>query len=431
VSSSVRESRLPNGLRIVTEELPHARSAAAGLYVLRGSRDESWEQAGLSHLLEHLLFKGTAARPGRPEGRSLRAIAEEIDRLGGELDAWTQVESTGFELEVLPESLDRALDLLGDLVGRPELDQRELEREREVVREEIRGVEDDPDDLLEELWAAWSFPEHPLGRPILGTEAQLDARDAAGLRRFWQDRHRGGCLLACAAGRVEHEAVVARLAEGLGHLPAGAPARGPAAPVQRRGVFVKRKEHLEQAHLVFSMPGLPEADPRAPVLELLAVLLGDGNASRLWQRVREEEGLAYDIGVSTSDYRDTGRFVVEASSAAERVRPILRLVHEELADLAAHGPREEELERVREHVRTGLVLSWEGAGAHLDALAGDLVVHGRAVPLEEHLQHLAAVSREQVHALAGELFAAEARGLVVLGPGDLPELSEGDLQPGG
>ena len=429
MNSRVRESRLPNGLRIVTEELPHAGSVAAGLYLMRGSRDETLEQAGLSHLLEHLLFKGTRAEPGRRQGRSLRSIAEEIDRLGGALDAWTQIETTGFELEVLPESLDRALDLLCDLVGRPALDQAELKREVEVVREEIRGVEDDPDELLEELWFAWSFPEHPLGRPILGTEAQLDQRDAAGIRSFWEARHRGGCLLACVAGRLEHEAVVARLSDGLGHLPAGAPEPGPAAPEQRRGVVVTRREHLEQAHLIFSMPGLPEADPRQPALELLAVVLGDGNASRLWQRVREEEGLAYDISVSTSDYRDTGRFLVETSAAPDRLRPILALVHEELADLASRGPNRDELERVREHLRTGLVLAWEGAGAHLDALADDCLVHGRVISLSEHLERLEGVTQAQVHELAAELFTDERRGMVVLGPSATPALDEADLGP--
>jgi predicted Zn-dependent peptidase len=429
VSRAPQETLLPNGVRVVTQEVEHARSAAAGLYLLRGSRDEAPREGGLTHLLAHLVFKGTRARVAGGRARSVRDVAEEMDRLGGDLDAWTHREATGFEIEVLPESLPRALDLLSDLVARPALEAEELEREREVVREEIRGVEDDPAEVVDDMWSAWSFPDHPLGRPILGTEEQLDARTAEQLGAFFGERHRGGCLLACAAGRVRHGEVVDALARGLGELAPGRPALGPSAPPPRRGIRTARREHLEQAHVVLSQPGLAAADPRQEVLDLLVVVLGEGSASRLWQRIREEEGLAYDVELASSSYRETGRLVFETSAAPDRLRPILRIVEEESRSLRRTGPGADELERAREYLRTGLVLAWEGAGAHLDALSEGLVVHGRPVPLEERLERLDAVTAEQVHELACLLLGDPRRGLVVLGPPRMPRLTDEDLGP--
>lgn len=424
MSAAVRETTLAGGTRVLTCELPGARSVAAGLYLPFGSRDEGPGEGGLTHLLEHLLFKGSGPRADGSGGRSPREVACAIDALGGGLDAWTRREALGLDLEVLPEALPEALELLGDLLLRPVLSAAELEREREVVREEIRSVEDDPVELVDELWSAWSHPDHPLGRPILGTEAELDARDAAQLRAFHSRRVRAGAVLACAAGPVGHEALVEAWARVLEGLPPGRVEPGPAAPPPRRGCLLRRKESLEQAQLVLSLPGLPAADPRQPVLDLLLVLLGEGNSSRLWQRVREEAGLAYDVGVASVDHRDGGRVLVEAAAAPERLRSILRLVHEELDSLRREGPGEEELERARLNLRTAAVLAHEGAGAHLDALVEDLLAEGRPLSLEEHLARLEAVTGEQVHALARSLFGDPRRGLVVLGPPDTPELCE-------
>ena len=429
MSESLRESRLPSGLRVVTLAVPEARSAAAGLYLLRGSRDETESQGGLTHLLEHLLFKGTRPGPGGEPGRSARELACAIDALGGGLDAWTRHESLGLEVEVLPESLPDALALLAELLSRPTLEPADLEREREVIREEIRSVEDDPVEAVDEAWSRRAFPGHPLGRPILGTEEQLDGRTAEELRGFHASRLAPGVLLACAAGRLEHEEVLAAWSP-LAALPArDAPPAGPEAPAPRRGLWVRRKESLEQAQLILALPGLAAADPRQEALDLLLVLLGEGNSSRLWQRVREEEALAYDVGTSAVDHRDCGRVLVEAAAAPARLRPILRVVREELDALRREGPDEEELERARLNLRTGLVLSREGAGEHLDALVDDLVIEGRHVPLDERLKRLEAVTREQVHALARELFGDERRSLVVLGPPETPKLGDEELGP--
>jgi len=421
--STVRRTELPSGLVVLTEEMPWVRTAAVAVHVLSGSRDEGEGQGGMAHFLEHFLFRGTSDRPGG-RARTALEIATEIDELGGAVDAYTTRESASYGAAVASEALPQAARLLADLIGGPALPADDLERERAVVREELRGYDDSPVDLAFDLSMGLQWPDHPLGRPVQGREEDVERLTLDGVRAAWERAHVRANLLVVAAGALEHDAVVALVEEGLGGLPSGPVPRGPVAPAPGRRVVVERRAHLEQAQVVLSLPGLPLGHPDETALEVLTTALGDGLSSRLWQRVREREGLAYDISLSPVAFRDAGRVVLHAGAAAENVERLLAIVRAELDDVRREGLRPRELDRARACLRSGLVLGLEGPGARASELAAGQVVHGRPVPLEEQLGWVDAVTADGVAALADRLFSDPARTLLVLGPDDVPDLAD-------
>lgn len=427
--SPLSRSVLPNGLAVLTETVPHARTAAVAIATRHGSRDEAADESGLSHFLEHFLFRGTRAGTGGARARTGREIAVEMDLLGGEVDAATGRESTCYTTECAAEVLPRAFDLLADLVAHPALPAKELEKERAVILEEIRGYEDSVSDRVNELAFTTFWPGHPSGRPIEGTRATLASFTRAGIAGFWRRHSVGANLIVAAAGAVSHDDVVERAAARLGHLPVGRRPRAGEPPRPARGVEVRRRAHLEQAHLLLSLPGLPAAHAELPALTLLATALGGGMSSRLWMRIREEEGLAYDVACAHSAFRDAGRIAFSIVAAPGHLRRALQVFREETADLAARPLPEEELERAWQYVRGGLVIGLESPGARASDLVAAELVFGRPFPVEEQLARLRAVTPAKVREVAARLFADERRSLVVMGPKATPALALGDVGP--
>ncbi len=426
--SAVHRTTLPGGLVVVTEEIPRARTAAIALLTRQGSRDERLRDSGLSHVLEHFVFRGTQPWRRVPAGRSLLEIASETDRLGGEIDAWTGRESTCYSAEVAAESFERAALLVTDLVGRPLLPADELERERAVIREEMRGYDEDPAERAHMLASAELWPRHPLGRRVEGTPRSLARFTHADIARFFQTKHVGGNMVACASGRVTHEQVVGLVSASLGHLTARPPRSGPAAPEPGQGLHLQRRARLEQAQIVLTLPGLPAAHPDLPALGVLLMALGGGVSSRAWQRIREEAGLAYDLSVEHEALRDAGRTQFHAVTAPGNVARVIGLFRDVCADICDHRLEADEFERVREGLRSSLVLGSETAGDRLGGLSWSELVHGRPMLMPERLDRLLAVTPQDVHRAALRTLRDPRRLLVVVSP-DITGLDGGLLEP--
>jgi predicted Zn-dependent peptidase len=428
----VARTVLPGGLRVVTEHVAGARSASVGLWVEVGSRDEPavgphGETHGAAHFLEHLLFKGTRRR-------SARAIAEEIDAVGGDLNAFTGKEHTCFYAHVLDRDMPLAVDVLGDVVLDAVMAGADVELERDVVLSEIAGRDEDPEDLLADDFEALLFGAHPLGLPVIGTEESVTGLTRDRLAAFHDRLYVPSRSVLAVAGNVAHAEVLAAVEAAYGSRLEGSPAPWrrrpdlpavpgvPAAPDERVSV---RDEDTEQAHLMLGVPSLPSADPRWPALQVLSTVLGGGMSSRLFQQVREERGLAYSVYSSTTGYTDTGTLAVYVGCAPERLGAAAAVVRDEIGDLAAHGITDAELGRARGQLRGELVLGLEDSSSRMSRLGRRELDHGgldRATDLASTLDRIDAVGADAVAALAHELLTGP-RVAAVVGPyGDVDEL---------
>lgn len=414
--SAIHRGVLPNGVTVLTEEMPHARTAAVAVLTRQGSRDERPHENGLSHFLEHFVFRGTKPWARMPSGRSLRDIAIETDLLGGEVDAWTGRESTCYQAEVAAEQFARAALLVMDLVARPSFPADAMERERAVIREEMRGYEEDPAERAFMNAASRWWPRHPLGRRVEGTPKTLASFTLEGVERFWQAKHAGSNLISCASGRVSHEEHVALATEALGGLPRERPDDGRPAPAPARGLKVEQRRRLEQAQILLTLPGLPARHPALPALAVVVTALGGGMSSRLWQRIREEEGLAYNLSLEHEGFRDCGRLLFHAVTAPANAPRALRLVAEEMQALRSAPLPDDEFERIRQVLRSGIVLGTETAGDRLDDLAWSELVFGRPVTLDERLRRLERLSPADALEAGAALLSDPRRLLCVVTP---------------
>jgi len=400
---------LGGGLVVLTEEMPGVRSAAVGVWVHAGSVYESAGEMGISHLLEHMVFKGT-------QRRSAREIALALERLGGSLDAYTTREHTSFQTRTLDEHLDAALDVLADLVLHPLLREEDLELEREVVLEEIATVEDTPDDLVFDLHAQALWADHPYGFSILGTRASVGSLSAADLERLHRRAYCRPNILVAAAGHIRHEDVVARVAELFGDAPPGERARRPAPPSE----VVPREERVERAtaqtHVVFGTRTFGHGDPRRYALVLLSSAFGGGMSSRLFQRVREELGLAYAVYSFQSFYSDSGQVGVYVGTRPEWADRAVDVVRGELAKVAREGLTAQELDDAKGQVKGQLMLSLESSGARLHRLAGFALYDEPFLTLDELIARVEAVTLDQVAEVAAEFLDPERQVVLRLGP---------------
>ncbi|WP_408630001.1 M16 family metallopeptidase [Actinomycetospora lemnae] len=426
----VARTVLPGGLRVVTEHVAGARSASVGLWVEVGSRDEPALGAGThgaAHFLEHLLFKGTRRR-------SARAIAEEIDAVGGDLNAFTGKEHTCFYAHVLDRDMPLAVDVLGDVVLDAVMAAADVELERDVVLSEIAGRDEDPEDLLADDFDALLFGAHPLGLPVIGTEETVTGMTRDRLADFHDRHYVPARSVLAVAGNVAHADVLAAVTEAYGSRltgPATSWHRGaqaaPGTPVDRLSV---RDEDTEQAHLMLGVPSLARADERWPALQVLSTVLGGGMSSRLFQQVREQRGLAYSVYSSTTGYADTGTLAVYVGCAPERLGAAAAVVRDELGDLAAHGITDAELARAQGQLRGELVLGLEDTSSRMTRLGRRELDHGgldRATDLATTLERIDAVGARDVASLASSLLAGP-RAAAVVGPyGDVDELP-GEVQ---
>jgi predicted Zn-dependent peptidase len=405
---------LPGGLRIVTEAMPGVRSASVGVWVPVGSRDETPALAGTSHFLEHVLFKGTTRRAALD-------IASEMDAVGGEFNAFTEKEHTCFYATVLDRDLALAVDIVSDVVLDATVTAQDVDVERGVVLEEIAMRDDDPADLVHDEFATALFGDAPLGRPILGTEASIHALSRRQVHGYYRRRYTPDSMVISVAGNVEHAAVVrlvrrafdGRLDERLGARPPRTPATGPPAN-PARGIAV-RADDTEQANLVLGCHGLSRHDPRRFAVGVLSAALGGGMSSRLFQRVREERGLAYSVYSFTSGYADDGVFGVYAGCQPGKADEVLSLVVAEL-DAAARGDlTDAEIERGKGQMRGGTVLGLEDVGSRMTRIGKSEIVYGEVIGMDELLARIDAVTPVDVAELAEELLG-RSRCLAVVGP---------------
>ncbi|HEX7050238.1 MAG TPA: pitrilysin family protein [Longimicrobiales bacterium] len=407
-------TELPNGVTVLTEEMPGTRSASVGVWVRQGAVHEAPEELGASHLLEHMVFKGTARR-------SAREIALVLERLGGSLDAYTTREHTAFQARVLEEHLGLAMDVLADLVLHPALRAADLDLEREVVLEEISTVDDTPDDLVFELHAAALWDGHPYGNSILGTRETVAAMDIERLARVHARGYRGPKLIVAAAGAVRHEDVVARATDLFGGASDEAEFWAVPEPRAAAPATIRVDRATAQTHLVFGSPTFGHGDARRYALVLLSSAFGGGMSSRLFQRVREALGLAYTVYSFHSFYARagvTGVYVGTRHEWADRAEEVVR---EELARVAREGLTADELADVKGQVKGQLVLSLESSGARLQRLAGFALYGEPFLSLDELTARIDAVSLDSVAELAAEVLDPERQVVLRLGrPSDSP-----------
>jgi predicted Zn-dependent peptidase len=400
---------LPNGLVVVTETMNHVRSVSIGVWVRNGSRREAIEQNGLAHFMEHMVFKGT-------ERRSAEAIAREMDSVGGMLDAFTSKEQICFNAKVLDENLPIAFDVIADLVLRPRFDSEDVAKERQVVLEEIKMDLDNPEYMLHEIFTRGFWPEHPLGRPILGTPETVKQFSREALQTRFREWFAPDHLAITAAGNVTHQQVMDLVQREFGHLRSNGALEEHTPPRTGAPLHVERKKELEQVHLCVGVPSLPIAHERRFGIAVLNNMLGGGMSSRLFQNIREKRGLAYAVFSEITPYSDAGMLTVYAGTAKETVGQVLDLTIAEFRSMKESPVTDEELRRAKNHLKGSLMLSLESTSSRMSNLARQELYFGKFYSLDEILASIEAVSREDVRSLAQEFFRPEQISATVLGP---------------
>jgi predicted Zn-dependent peptidase len=403
---SVDVTRFPSGLTVITDDMPHLHTASLGVWVGSGSRDEQPDEHGISHLLEHMAFKGTSRR-------TARQIAEEIEEVGGDLNAATSVESTAYYARVLKADVPLALDVLSDILSDPTFDPSELAREQSVIVQEIGAAEDTPDDLVFDRLQATAFPGQPVGRSILGTPKTVRSFDAARIQAYLSRNYRAPDMVIAAAGAVDHKAVVAEVERRF------APFVGPAAPKPEQarfsgGVSVERRK-LEQVHIAMALEGVTQKDPTLYSLQVFVNVLGGGMSSRLFQEVREKRGLCYTISAFHWPYSDTGLFGLYAGTDAGDADELMRVVVGEIAG-TADTISEVEVARAKAQMKASLLMALESSGARAEQLARQMFAYGRPIPLNEIVARVEAVTVESAVAAGRDLIGRSRPAIAILGP---------------
>ncbi|HEY7166600.1 MAG TPA: pitrilysin family protein [Candidatus Binatia bacterium] len=403
---------LDNGIRIVTQEMPDHRSASLGIWVENGSRHETPEQNGISHFIEHLLFKGT-------ERRSAAQIAEEMDAVGGILNAFTAKEHTCYYAKVLDDDLPLALDLLTDIFLHSTFDAEEIERERSVILQEISQAEDTPDDYVHDLFSLDFYDSHPLARPICGTADTVSSFRREHFVDFFRNRYRPRRVIVSAAGHLSHDFLVREISERLGNVngEAGinpAPVTGDQPPKIRSGVFQHSKP-LEQVHVCLGAAGISQSHPKRYAGYVLNTILGGGMSSRLFQEIREKRGKAYSVYSFMSTYRDVGYLGVYAGTSIASVEEVIDLILKELKNLASGNITEDEIRRTKGQIVGSIMLGLESTDSWMSHIARNEIYFGKSITTEQICAAIRAVSRDEAVDLAKSLFRREAMALTLLG----------------
>ena len=402
-----RKQVLDNGLTILTERMPYVRSVALGVWLRRGSRHEKASESGLAHFIEHMVFKGT-------ERRSQAQIAQELDEIGGQSDAFTSQEYAGFHAKVLGEHVPRAMDLLSDIVLAPSFDAEELERERMVIFEEIKSVEDAPEDRVHDSFVEFFWPNHPLGRPILGTAETVGNFQRDDLVRFFRKIYAPSNIIVAAAGDVEHDALFELASSHFASLDTPPDDAIESPPTVHPTIRMQPKE-LEQTHLVIGTVAPPQASPDRYVAYVLSAILGGNLSSRLFQVIREERGLAYSVYSGLNCFRDAGQFSIYAGTDPKHVSEVVDLTIEEIRRIKSEAVPADELERAKSHMRGSILMSLESTGSRMSQIARMEMTAGRHVTPEETIASVEAVSSEDVLRLATEMFGGRSLAMTVLG----------------
>ena len=404
---SVELTVLPSGLTVVTDAMPHLETASLGVWVASGSRDELHDEHGISHLLEHMAFKGTSRR-------TARQIAEEIEAVGGDINAATSVETTAYYARVLRADVPLALDVLSDILSNPTFDPSELAREQNVIVQEIGAVEDTPDDIVFEHLQSTAFPEQPVGRSILGTPETVRSFNGQALRTYLGRNYRAPDMVIGAAGAVNHAAVIAEVERRFAAF------AGPAGPTPEQARFAGgariEPRELEQVHIALALHGVPVRDPDLYSLQVFTSVLGGGMSSRLFQEVREKRGLCYTIYSFHMPYSDTGLFGLYAGTDATDVPELMRVVVDEITN-AVDTVNESEIARAKAQMKAGLLMALESSSARAEQLARQIIAYGRPIPLAEIVGRIDAVTVESARTAGRALLARSRPAVAALGPG--------------
>jgi predicted Zn-dependent peptidase len=404
---SVEVTRLPSGLTVVTDSMPHLQTASLGVWVGSGSRDEEPNEHGISHLLEHMAFKGT-------KRRTARQIAEEIEQVGGDLNAATSSETTAYFASVLRTDMPLAVDVLSDILANPTFDAAELKREQNVIVQEIGASEDNPDDLVFDYLQSTAFPNQPIGRPILGTRETVCSFKGDNLRAYLGRNYRAPDMVVAATGAIEHGAVVAEVERRFGQF------NGPAAPQPLPASFgggsKLEARDLEQVHIALALEGLPQKHADYFSLQVFTIVLGGGMSSRLFQEVREKRGLCYTISAFHAPYSDTGMFGIYAGTDAGDVKELMKVAVDQTAATAV-DITEAEVNRAKAQIKVSLLMALESSGARARQLASQILTYGRPLPIEEMVARIDGVTVESARATGAALMARARPAIAALGPG--------------
>ena len=399
---------LENGIRVITETVNHVQFMSMGFWVGVGSRYENEKQWGITHFIEHMLFKGT-------EKRTAEQISGAVDAVGGQLNAFTSKENTCYYIKTLTEDFPLAVDVLSDMFLNSKFDNEEIAKEREVIIEEIKMYEDTPDDQVHDLMSANLWPEHPLGRAILGTEESIAAFDHDMLKDYMKQYYTGSNIVVSVVGNISHDQVVNAIREVLGGIPKGEPNQYLVADRAKPGVNCYHKE-IAQSQICVAMPGVAKEDDRLFPLSILNTYLGGGMSSRLVKKIREEEGLAYSVYSYNGSYTDTGAFVISVGTRPENCQRVVDIILEELEDVRQNGITEDALNKSFSQLKGSLYMGLETVNSRMNKLGRSMLTYGRVITPEDNVADLAKVTVEDVKSLAEDMFRRENLQITVLGP---------------
>ena len=416
----IEMTTLPNGVRVITEAMPHVRSISVGIWIGTGSRRENSEQNGISHFIEHMLFKGTTHR-------SAEDIARSVDSVGGNLDAFTAKELVCFNTKVLDQHLPLAFDVLADLVLNPAFRDEDIDKEKGVILEEIKMEEDSPDYLVHEIFSSNFWKDHPLGKPILGTRETVKRFDRQTIGDYYRAVYAPSNLLITAAGHLTHDALVTLVRQNFASLaPNGAPPADQ-VPATHARIALRNKKSLEQVHLCLGVPSYPLGHQERFACYVLNTLLGGGMSSRLFQNIRERQGLAYAVFSELSPYRDTGCLSIYAGTSIESAGKVVESIVKEFRELKQDGVSAEELRRAKDHLKGSLMLSLESTSSRMSNLARQEMYFGRFFTLDELVESIEQVGAGDVQRIAQAFFAPKQIALPILGNLDGFKIGREDL----
>ncbi len=399
---------LPNGLRVITERMVHVRSVSVGFWIDSGSRCETPEQNGLSHFIEHMLFKGT-------KNRSAEDIARSVDSIGGNLDAFTSKELVCFNTKVLDEHLPLAFDVLADLLLNPLFSEEDIEKEKGVILEEIKMDADNPDYLVHEIFSSNFWKDHPLGKPILGTRETVKRFDRAMIQQFYNDVYSPHNLLITAAGNLHHKRLVELVEERFSDFSRNGSPAEQSTPATHARIALRNKKELEQVHLCLGVPSYPVRHQDRFSCYVLNTLLGGGMSSRLFQNIRERQGLAYAVFSELNPYRDTGCLSIYAGTSVESAPKVVDSIVKEFRDLKENRIAADEIRRAKDHMKGSLMLSLESTSSRMSNLARQEIYFKKFFTLDELVESIEHVTEDDVQRIAREFFEPKSIALTVLG----------------
>jgi predicted Zn-dependent peptidase len=418
--SEIETTTLPNGVRVISEPMPHVRSVSVGLWVGIGSRRESPEQNGLSHFIEHMVFKGTSKR-------SAEDIARSVDSIGGNLDAFTSKELVCFNTKVLDEHLALSFDVLSDLVLNPLFREEDMVKEKGVILEELKMDEDSPDYLVHEIFSSNFWKDHPLGKPILGTRDTVNRFDRAMMEGYYRDAYSPANLVITAAGNLTHKTLADLARDYFSDMKPRSPMAAERPPQTHARITLRNKKSLEQVHVCLGVPSYPVPHEDRFTCYVMNTLLGGGMSSRLFQNIRERQGLAYAVFSELNPYRDTGCLSVYAGTSIESVRQVIESILREFLQLKQERITEEELRRAKDHLKGSLMLSLESTSSRMSNLARQEMYFKRFFTLDELVESIEAVTADDVQRIAQTFFDQKHIGLTVLGNLDGFKMGREDL----